>query len=234
MRSSERSVRRRSGQLVGLEVHETLRILRDGLEREPRTDWSHCHHYDSLTLTGSDFLSRTHPTISRRIQIEANVSTFHILSGSLSSLFICLQLSQVHMVLFLPHNMQMKATRGCAFKTVCFINSGIACSDVHALGWSAGMNPGVSRDRVSGEGAQLQKRELDLWPMVAATRASAHVTTEAAFWCITRSASPLHPCCCLNLPLPPIITIWTAFMVAHYLFSLLRLVRALVKNKQFP
>lgn len=123
-----------------------------------------------LYLPDLDFPSRTHPTTSLRdaagrsldtnplIQIEANVSTFQRLSGSLSSLFIPpTVISGSHGAFSTSHYANVKSTPGCAFKTVCFMNTGIARSDVCALGWSAGMNPGVSRDRVSGEGAQLQK-----------------------------------------------------------------------------
>lgn len=107
--------------------------------------------------------------INPLFQIKASVSAFQRLSASLLTCFIFLKIiSGSHCAQVTPlfdiQRTKVKSNR--TLNTVCFINALRAQRSVNVFCWSAGMNPAVSFDRVSGNGAHPQKSELDSWPVV--------------------------------------------------------------------
>lgn len=104
----------------------------------------------------------------------------------------------------------VKPNRGYAFNTVCFINTGIASSDVNVFCWSAGMNPGVSCDRVSGNGAQLRKWELDLWPVVVESYLAGGRAGEQQGGCRLQEPQPTLQ---LELPSGPLHALHTSLFL---------------------
>lgn len=146
----------------------------------------------------------------------------------------CLQLSQVHIVLrlccfFLPMQCaNVKLNRGYAFNTVCFINTGIASSDVNVFCWTAVWIQVLAVTgclvMVLSCGSESWTCGLWLWSRIWLEDMLENSRVAVGY----KSLSPryslscplvhymlfIHPCFCPYLPLTPTTTISTAFIVA--------------------